>query len=706
MIGVVASLPEVNERGVRFRFDVERVLTPDATRTLHVPRHLSLSDYHSVKTGSDNTAQASPFHAGERWRLTVRLKRPHGTYNPHGFDFEAWALGENIRATGSVNRKKGAQMLQNLVWQPSYLIEATREKIATQISQVLVNQPYVGVIRALVVGDDSQIARADWDVYLRTGTNHLMSISGLHITMLAGLAFSITAFLWRRSARLVLRLPTRKAATVAGLCCALVYAVLAGMSVPTQRTLIMLMVFSMALLEGRQVAISRVLALALLCVVVVDPWAVIAPGFWLSFAAVGLIAYVVSHRLKPAHWLAAAVQTQWAITLGLLPFLVLLFGQVSFVSPFANAFAIPVISLLVVPLAILGSLMSLDVVLQLAHTILAFCMHALNWLAAMPTWQLAAPPAWALLLAVIGVLWLLLPRGMPSRWLGILLLLPLLMTERTSHLHQGDMQVVVLDVGQGLSVLVKTAQHTFLYDAGPQFSSQSDAGSRIVLPYLRGEGIQHLDGMMVSHDDSDHSGGARAVLAQMPVTWFASSFNVTNTAQLGESLSLPKRTLRCFAGQHWRWDGVDFAVLHPRLKSDQMTDIKDNNRSCVGKVTSKHGRILLTGDIEQEAERDLLQNSDHQLASELLIAPHHGSKTSSTDNFVAAVQAKQVVFTTGYLNRFKHPKPLIEHRYQESGALTWRSDVHGALVFDFVQKSALRAQAWRQQAPRYWHDAD
>ena len=706
IVGVVANLPEANERGVRFRFDVERVLTPNATHTLHVPRHISLNDYYSVKSASDEIPQVHPFHAGERWQLVVRLKRPHGTYNPHGFDFEAWALSENIRATGSVNRKKGAQKIQAFVWQPSYLIEAAREKIATNISQTLINQPYAGFIRALVVGDDSQISRADWDVYLRTGTNHLMSISGLHITMLAGLAFSLTAFIWRRSARLVLRLPTRKAATLAGLGCALVYALLAGMSVPTQRTLIMLMTFSVALLLGRQVAVSRVLALALILVVLFDPWAVGAPGFWLSFAAVGLIAYVVSHRLKPAHWLLTGVQTQWAITLGLLPFLVMMFGQVSLVSPLANAIAIPIISLLVVPLAILGSLLSLDVLLQLAHAVLAFCMHALNWLANIPTWQLAAPPAWALLLAVTGVLWLLLPRGIPLRWLGLFLLLPMLMTERAQPLQQGEMQVVVLDVGQGLSVLVKTAQHAFLYDAGPQFGSQSDAGSRIVVPYLRGEGIQRLDGMMVSHDDNDHSGGARAVLSQVPVAWIASSFDLSDSAQSFESLFLPNKVLRCVAGQHWRWDGIDFAVLHPSLKSDQMTDIKDNNRSCVVKVTSKHGRILLTGDIEQEAERELLQNSDQQLASELLIAPHHGSKTSSTANFVAAVQAKQVVFTTGYLNRFKHPKPLIEHRYQESGALTWRSDMHGALVFDFVQKSALRAQAWRQQAPRYWHDAD
>jgi competence protein ComEC len=693
LVGVVASLPEVNERGVRFRFDVERVLTPDATRTLHVPRHLSLSDYYTAKS-----PQESPFHAGERWQLVVRLKRPHSTYNPHGFDFESWALSENIRATGSVNRKKGALKLQAFVWQPSYMIEAAREKIAMRISQALVNKPYAGVIRALVVGEDSQIARADWDVYLRTGTNHLMSISGLHITMLAGLAFSLTAFVWRRSARLVMLLPTRKAATIAGLLCALIYALLAGMSVPTQRTLIMLMTFSIALLLGRHIAILRVLALALFLVVAFDPWAVCAPGFWLSFGAVALIAYVVSHRLKPAHWLATAIHTQWAITLGLLPLLVMLFGQVSLVSPFANAFAIPIISLLVVPSAILGSMLPLDVVLQLAHAILAFCMHALNGLALIPTWQFAAPPMWAIVLAMLGVVWLLLPRGMPARCLGWAMLLPLLFSRPDSALRHGEMQVAVLDVGQGLSVVVKTAKHTFLYDAGPQLSSQSDAGSRIVVPYLRGQGIQHLDGMMVSHDDMDHSGGANAVLTQIPVTWFASSFKPPH------QIKLPLTHFSCFAGQNWHWDGVDFAVLHPSVTSYQTGEIKDNNRSCVVKVTSQQGSVLLTGDIEQEAESALVGQQSPLLASDVLIAPHHGSKTSSTIDFVEAVHAQQVVFTNGYLNRFKHPKPLIENRYIENGAITYRSDYHGALVFDFMQNRAMAAQAWRMRQPRYWHD--
>ncbi len=717
LIGAVASLPEVTERGERFRFDVEQALTKDDTRTLKIPQHISLNFYRETRSQRPENApsQTNFFHAGERWQFTVRLKRPHSTYNPHGYDFEAWALAENMRATGSISGKSGYKKLTNLVWRPSYLVEHLREKVGNNISQSLSNKPYAGVIRALVVGDDSQISAADWNVYLRTGVNHLMSISGLHITMLAGLAFAIAAFIWRRFPSLVLHLPTRKAATIAGLLVAILYALLAGMSVPTQRTLYMLMTFALALLFGRNLAISRALAMALITVVVLDPWAVIAPGFWLSFGAVAIIAYVSVGRLAAAHWLKEALNTQWAITLGLLPMLIFMFGQTSIVSPLANAFAIPIISLIVVPLAILGSLIHADFILQAAHFVLEICMQGLTWLANLPTWQQAAPPMWAVLMAMLGVLWLLLPRGFPQRWLGLVLLLPLFFVQ-TPKIADGAMQVTVLDVGQGLAVVIKTANHTLLYDAGPQFTSQSDAGSRIIVPYLRGEGIKKLDGFMVSHNDIDHSGGAASVLAQMPVSWLASSYN------LPAEMQMPARQLKCFAGQHWRWDNVNFEVLHPTIESYANPEITDNNRSCVIKVTSQFGSILLAGDIEKESETQLLQpqglspqnipakagysyvkpNKD-ALASDILVVPHHGSKTSSSIDFIQAVNAKQTIFTVGYLNRFKHPKPEIMQRYLATGAVAYRSDYSGAVQLDFTQ-APMQIKAWRQMQPRYWQD--
>ena len=700
IVGVVASLPEVTERGERFRFDVEKTLTKDAAHTLKIPAHISLNFYRDIKSPRPENAPNlnNYFHAGERWQFTVRLKRPHSTYNPHGYDFEAWALAENMRATGTIHSKSGYKKLNNFVWRPSYIVEYYREKVGNQISQSLVNKPYAGVIRALVVGDDSQIKAGDWNIYLRTGVNHLMSISGLHITMLAGLAFAIAAFVWRRFPSLVMRLPTRKAATIAGLIVAVLYALLAGMSVPTQRTLYMLISFAAALLFARNLAISRALAIALMVVVLIDPWAVIAPGFWLSFGAVALIAYVSVGRLATRHWFKEALNTQWAITLGLLPMLIFMFGQTSIVSPLANAFAIPAISLIVVPLAILGSLIHADFILQIAHFVLEICMQGLTFLSNLPTWQQAAPPMWALFAAMLGILWLLLPRGFPQRWLGLVLMTPLFFVS-LPKLAEGEMQVAVLDVGQGLAVVIKTANHTLLYDAGPQFSSQSDAGSRIVVPYLRGQGIKKLDGFIVSHNDNDHSGGAASVLAQMPVTWLASSYDLTT------EISPPPKQLKCFAGQRWQWDGVQFEVLYPSVESYQNLEIKDNDRSCVVKVVSQFGSALLTGDIEKNAETYLLKANQDALASDVLIAPHHGSKTSSTLDFMAAVGAQQVIFTVGYLNRFKHPKPLIVERYQASGADILRSDYSGALLFNFNAAQDIQTEQWRLTHRKYWHDA-
>ena len=702
VVGVVATLSEVTARGERFWFDVEQVLTPDA----QVPKHIALSYYqgnawHQPTDQVDQTLLLRPskFKAGERWQMTVRLKRPHTTYNPYGYDFEAWALANNIRAMGSIRTRSGLQKISDFVWRPSYLVERCREKIGNRMTQILGHKPYAGVIRALVIGEDSQISPQDWDVYLRTGVNHLMSISGLHITMLAGLAFSLIALCWRHFPHLVMWMPTRKAATIGGVVIALIYACLAGLSVPTQRTLYMLTTFSVALLLNRRMPISRVLVLALMVVVLLDPWAVIAPGFWLSFSAVAIITYATVNRLRIRHWLIEAINTQWSVTLGLLPFLIVMFGQASIVSPIANAFAIPVISLLVVPLAILGAILPFDFILHLSQWVLELCMLGLNWLASSPlaTWQQAAAPLWAIGLAMLGVLWLLLPRGVPQRWLGLVLMLPMVFVA-PPKIAEGEMKITVLDVGQGLSVVVKTATHAMVYDTGPQYNQESDAGGKLVVPYLRSQGIKQLDALVISHDDNDHSGGAASVLAQRSIKWVASSYHLPETVK---PMPIP---LKCYAGQKWLWDMVRFEVLYPMAESYQDADIKDNNRSCVIKITSRHGTILLTGDIEKEAEEVLLRTQKIKLKSDVIIAPHHGSKTSSTKDFIKAVGATITIFTTGYLNRFEHPKPLIVSRYAEEKSTMYRSDYHGAVLLDFKQNSPLQVNAWRLDHAKYWHD--
>src|SRR5215470_6795578 len=336
--------------------------------------------------------------------------------------------------------------------------------------------------------------------------------------MIAGLFAALVSFLWRRSEALALALPAQKAAALAGFLAALAYCLISGFAVPAQRTLYMVGVVAAALWLGRASSASRVLAAALLVVLILDPWAVLSPGFWLSFAAVAVIFHVrAGHTAKP-HWLVQWGRVQWAVTVGLAPLMLVLFQQVSLVSPLANAVAIPVVSFVVTPLALAGAVLPLDWVLVLGHAVLEAMMAVLGVLASLPSamWQQHAPVPWTVPLALLGIAWLLLPRGFPARWLGAVLALPLFAVLPPAP-AAGELWITVLDVGQGLSVVARTQRHALLYDAGPAYNALADSGSRVVLPYLRGEGIARLDGLVVSHDDRDHAGGAASVLGAIPV---------------------------------------------------------------------------------------------------------------------------------------------------------------------------------------------
>ncbi len=415
--GIVAEMPRTHERGLRFVFDVENVQTPQA----HVPQRILLSTY----DGNGN-APLMPA-AGERWQFTVRLKQPHGSSNPYSTDFEVWALERDIRAVGYVHAKGDNLSLSQQTVSPAYLVQHLRETVRTHFQKTLGEAPYTGILTALAIGDQSGIAQDEWQLFTRTGTNHLMSISGLHITLLAGMIFALVYWLWQRSVRLTLWFPARKAAALAGLCAALFYTLISGYEVPAQRTLYMVATFTAMLLLSRNVSPSQMLAAALMVVLLADPWAVLSPGFWLSFGAVALIFYVTANRLRKHNWLVEYGKVQWAMTIGLIPPLLALFQQLSLVAPLANAFAIPLVSFLVVPLTLLGTLPPFEWMLYLAHQALALCMFLLGLLDKLPyaVWVQHAPPAWTVIAGIAGALWMLAPRGFPMRWLGSLLLLPM-----------------------------------------------------------------------------------------------------------------------------------------------------------------------------------------------------------------------------------------------------------------------------------------
>jgi len=692
VIGVVAELPRVYQQGLHFSFDVEKILTPQAS----VPPHIYLSTYY------EKAATPLALHAGERWRLTLRLKQPHGSSNPHGFDFEVWALENSIRAVGYVNSRADNVRLAALADGFSYRIETWREAVRDKFNATLANAPYVGVLSALAIGDQSGIPQVQWQVFTRTGVNHLMSISGLHITMLAGLGFALTYWLWRRSTRLTLRLPARKAAALVALLVALGYALLSGFAVPAQRTVYMVGALAAALWLNRNFSLGQILGIALLGVLVPDPWAVLSPGFWLSFGAVALILYVTAYRLRPSHWLVEYGKVQWAMTIGLIPLLLALFQQVSLVSPIANAFAIPLVSLVVVPLALLGAVLPPGfsyggAPLWLAHSVMSWTMVLLEWLNSLPqaVWTQHAPPAWSVVAGMLGVLVILLPRGFPARWLGFLLLLPMFLNTPEPP-AQNNLRLIIFDVGQGLAVAAQTRHHALLYDAGPDFSDGADSGNRILIPSLRAMGISKLDGLILTHDDTDHTGGAASVMRAMPIAWLSSSLPDKQPL-----LQLVADKRRCTDGQSWQWDGVNFEMLHPDAASYGKEKISKNNRGCVLRISIGNEHVLLAADIEKESEQQLLKEHADKLPAALLIVPHHGSKTSSTGEFIAAVRPGYAVFTVGYRNRFGHPQQEVVQRYADSGSTLLRSDEDGAILVE-MNTQGLQVERYRKTHRRYW----
>jgi competence protein ComEC len=456
----------------------------------------------------------------------------------------------------------------------------------------------------------------------------------------------------------------------------------------------MVTVVALALWSGRIASPMRILALALAAVVAADPWAPLAPGLWLSFGAVLLIFYVAGGWSGPERRLIVQWgRVQWAVTLGLAPAALLLFGQVSVAGPLANALAIPLVSIVVTPLALLAAVFPADFLLQLSAWLVEWLLQFLEWCSALPgaLWQQHVPPLWSVLLALAGVAWLLAPRGLPWRAGGLALMAPafVLVPEAPPH---GEAWITTLDVGQGLAVLVRTANRVLLYDAGPAFGPEADSGGRIVLPALRGAGLSRLDAMVLSHEDMDHIGGALTVMESLEVDALASSLPERHPLN-----ALAGATQRCAGGTAWQWDGVRFEFLHP-VRDAQAK--RRNDLSCVLRIASDGGSMLLTGDIERAAEKSLLETTK-SVKADVLLVPHHGSRTSSTLEFIAAVAPRWAVVPVGYRSRFGHPNGEVLERYRAAGARILRTDLDGAVQVQLMNMG-VRVDTGRSSAPRYW----
>lgn len=697
--GVVTSLPVRLERGVRFEFDVEQ-----RPADVRVPDRVLLGWY----------VQGEPVRPGERWRFVVRLRRPHGAMNPGGFDFEAWMLERNLRASGYVRPGPGdaPQRLQAMVWTPQTAVERGRAWLRDRLLVHVRDDRYGGVLVALVLGDQRAISDADWTLFNRTGISHLVSISGLHITMIAALIGGLAGAAWRRIPALLRRAPAQTAGIAAAVIAAFLYALLAGWGVPAQRTVLMLAAVAAAWLARRRVTPVGALALAAVAVCIFDPWAVTAPGFWLSFGAVAAIVWVVhgrptqQSRVFGMGALKTAARVQIAVTLALIPATVALFQQVSLVAPLANAIAIPAVSWIVTPLALLGAgaaalpepVAWLAVpLLTAANAVFAAVAAALSAMASL-TWAavpVPAPPTGVLMLAIAGVVWLLAPPGWPARGLGAVALLPLFLwpPERPAD---GALWITALDVGQGSAVVLQTREHAWLYDTGPRYSQDSDAGERVVLPYLRSRGIAALDGVVVSHLDQDHSGGTASVLRGIEVRRLLTSIPLGHPVLAGATAE------RCVAGLQFGSGELQLSVLHPAA-ADYGRRLSTNAMSCVVLAQLGSLNVLLTGDLPAREEAALI-GREPALTARWLMVPHHGSRSSSSAAFLDQVRPALAVAQAGYRNRFGHPDPDVAARYTARAAEFVRTDHAGATQWRFAADGGVQQRSWRATAVRYWHN--
>ncbi len=684
LIGTVASIPTRDTRRIRFDFLPAQWVIDEHSSPIpwSGPKRLRLSWYQYPPT----------LHPGERWQLTVRLKRPHGFSNPGGFDYEGWLFRQGVGATGYV---RGKANNRRIGLSQGWLVARTRARLAAAIDKAIGDTPFRGMLKGLALGMRQELDNNQWETLRRTGTNHLMAISGLHIGLVAAFAFVVGGMLWRASGRLMLRLPAPRFAAILAILAATIYAALSGFAIPAQRALLMVLIFMLGILCARRIPPSISLSTALFVVLLLDPFSALNAGFWLSFTAVSVILYAMGARISPAGLWWKWGRVQAVVVIGLLPLSLMFFQQQALAAPLANLIAVPWVGLLVVPLTLIGTLLLLPLptigtdLLALAEQALALLWPTLEMLAALePLHALAGtPPLWAVVVSFFGIAIMLLPAGVPARWCGIFWLLPLLFhaPERPAV---GSYRFTLLDVGQGLAAVVETHHRVLIYDTGPAYSANFDAGRAVLLPFLRSRGWQQVDRLILSHGDRDHAGGLKSLRRGIHIKHLASS----------EPKRFPGATA-CEAGQRWRWDGVDFRILSPVVESP----FRGNDRSCVLYISTPSGSVLLPGDIEKSAELKLLNAVSSLAPIDVLVAAHHGSKTSSTEAFIKAVHPRTVLFSVAYRNRFRFPHKRVVDRYRVLGSEMYRTDRDGSISFYANTDGSSPFTPHRDQARHFWN---
>lgn len=695
--GRVVDLPVSDERRQRVILDVESVRLPDESGApvTAFPKRIQISWYAKTPV---------LIRSGERWQWQVRLKRPRGLVNPGGFDYQVWLMRRGIGGVGYVRESPLNRHLES----PRIGdIGAYRQHLRDWLLDSS-DSPQRAVLLALLIGDRSMMNAEQWRRMQLTGVNHLVAISGLHVGFLAVAGFMFGSLVGRGINLCWHRIPALLPGYIGAIGFALVYSALAGFTLPTQRAVIMILVVQLACLLRRSYRVSHVFSLALLGVVLSDPLAAYDMGFWLSFGAVAVLLFCFAGRFGPSSarlrtWLEGHVRSQWTVFIGLFLPLGVLLNSVSLLAPVANLVAIPLVTTAVVPTLLLAAVIQEGIppvsqlLLRIADYGLRGLDHWLQWLLEIAGTRfnpVISLPGWALVIAIIAVGLLLLPRGIGGRWLGYPALFVVLVLPGKPAPPLG---ITVLDVGQGLAVVVETPKHRLIYDAGPAYSDKFEAGGAIVAPFLRQRGVSQVDKLVISHHDRDHSGGMEGVIKNLTVDEIIAGEPTKAAALVGAPVQ------DCHTYDAWQWDQVHFRFL-PTAEALRHSSGSTNNRSCVLMIEYAGHRILLPGDIEGRVEKQLIRTGHLPESLTLVVAAHHGSRSSSVSEFVRHVRPELVVYSAGYRSQHGHPHRDVMDRYSAQGSQAFNTATGGALSFFWHDGVLQPVRQERFYRPRYWFD--
>ena len=678
--GKIVSLPVILDKQIRFLFRIESI-----------QKNGIYQNYHGlVQLASKNLNDH--FKVLERFRFLVRLKRIHGVQNPGSFDYEAWSFQKGLQANGYLVSKALPERLPSYWYDRS--VDQLRQYLKEKMQRILPPSQTKPMLISLLTGERSEISPKTWDILQRTGTNHLIAIAGLHIGFIAEAVYFFVSFFWRLSHRLIFFLPAQKAGTCASLVAAVFYSALSGFSLPTQRACIMLAIFNINIFSSHKINSWHKWALALFIVLLINPLEILSESFWLSFFTIALIIYGMNGRqTKSIRW-SKWGKIQLLLSIGLIPLTILFFQKISLISFFANSLAVPWLTFFILPFCFMGAFLLLILpslglyLLSIADFSFSYLWKCLIFFSHIDfsIWQYAIPNVFVLMSMVTGLLLLLLPMSFPGKYLGFIGVLPIFFWQPQVP-QAGNIWLTLLDVGQGLSVVVQTQSHVLIFDAGPKYNDNIDMGKQVVVPSIINMGLKKIDLLVVSHADNDHIGGAQSILEAFPVT------SIITSVPSQFSFAEP-----CVEGRIFEWDHVQFSFLYPEKNQSYF----GNDSSCVLKINNGSQTILLPGDIEKFAETKLLEKSANQLATTILIAPHHGSRTSALSTFVDALHPQYVLYSTGYRNRYHFPHPSVYMIYKNHHAYQFNTAESGAIQIKIEKNKAVQIIEYRKQHRRYW----